>query len=367
MPRLAPCVLACALAAPAVAGAAYTRPAPTVTTVADGVYLFQSAPYGPVGLDGNAVAIVTDEGVVMFDSNGTPAAAEAVIAALRRLTPQPVRYVVNSHWHWDHWYGTEAYARAFPGVHVVAHEKTRAMMAGPAIAFNRPGLEEQLPGFIRMLEGRVAEGRAASPPPATLARLEGDLDTARWFLDQKRQARLVLPDITFTDRLVLHLGGRTIEVRNYGRGVTPGDAVLYLPAERILVSGDLLIQPLTFALSVYPTEWLGVLERLDTLDAAVIVPGHGAPMRDETHLHATMAVLRELRRLGLEAKARGLDADQAREEAVPRMRALILPLTGGDPAIEQAFGVQMADWFLHRVYEEADGPLTDRIAPIPPK
>jgi glyoxylase-like metal-dependent hydrolase (beta-lactamase superfamily II) len=64
-----------------------------------------------------------------------------VLAEIRQLTDKPVKYVVNSHWHWDHWYGTETYTHAFPGAQVVAHEKTRAMMAGPAIEFNRPGIE----------------------------------------------------------------------------------------------------------------------------------------------------------------------------------------------------------------------------------
>src|SRR5215212_2872642 len=116
----------------------YVRPAPQKIEVAKGIYLFISKPYGDAGLEGNAVAILSDEGVLVFDSNGTPAASAAVLAEIRKLTDQPVKYVVNSHWHWDHWYGTETYTHAFPGVQVVAHEKTRTMMAGPAIEFNRP-------------------------------------------------------------------------------------------------------------------------------------------------------------------------------------------------------------------------------------
>ncbi|MES2917616.1 MAG: MBL fold metallo-hydrolase, partial [Pseudomonadota bacterium] len=101
-----------------------------------------------VGLDGNAVAIIGSDGVLMFDTNGTPAAAEAVLREVRAITNQPVRYVVNSHWHWDHWYGTEVYRRAFPDVRVIAHEKTRQMMMGPALEFNKPGLDSQLPDYI---------------------------------------------------------------------------------------------------------------------------------------------------------------------------------------------------------------------------
>jgi len=81
------------------------RPAPVRTEVAPGVYLYQTAPYG-VGLDGNSIVVIGDDAVLVFDTNGTPAAAEAVLADIRRLTPRPVRYIVNSHWHWDHWYGT---------------------------------------------------------------------------------------------------------------------------------------------------------------------------------------------------------------------------------------------------------------------
>src|SRR5215813_3529601 len=131
---------------------AQNRPAPTTTEIAPGIVMFASANYGDVGLDGNSTAVLSRDGVLVFDTNGTPAAAAAVLAQIRALTDQPVRWIVNSHWHWDHWYGTETYQRAFPDVRVVAHEKTRAMMAGPAIEFNRPGLETQLPAYLRSLE-----------------------------------------------------------------------------------------------------------------------------------------------------------------------------------------------------------------------
>src|SRR5262249_31822040 len=137
------------------------RLAPARTEVARGVYLFATKPYGDVGLDGNSIAIVGRDGVLVFDSNGTPAASAAVLAEIRTLSQAPVRYVVNSHWHWDHWYGTETYTQAFPDVRVVAHEKTRQLMMGPALEFNRPGLEQQLPRYIGSLEKRVAAAELA--------------------------------------------------------------------------------------------------------------------------------------------------------------------------------------------------------------
>ena len=352
---------------PLAAAPAPDRPAPVRTQIADGVFLFQTASYGPVGLDGNSVVITSDAGVLIFDTNGTPSAAAAVLAEVRRQTDKPVHYIDNSHWHWDHWYGTEVYTRAFPDAIVIAHEKTRQLMMGPALEFNRPGLETQLPEFIRSLEKRVADARGGGPPAADQAALERTLDEARFFLDQKSKATLVFPSLTFSDRLDLYLGRRRVQILNFGRAVTPGDAALLLPDEKILIAGDLLIRPVSFALSVYPSEWLGALEKIDALDVSIIVPGHGDPMRDKEHLHATMAVFRELLRQGKEAKAKGLDADAAKEAIFPSLHDLMVRITGDVPAVNAAFKNQLVDWYLHRVYDELDGRLTDAIAPIPPK
>ena len=238
----------------------YVRPAPRRIEVAKGIYLFVSKPYGDVGLDGNAIAILSRDGVLVFDSNGTPDAAAAVSRRSGRSRTSRRRELAL---HWDHWYGTETYARS--GVKVVTHEKTREMMAGPAIEFNRKGLEQDLPGYVASLEKAIA----------TKPELQPRLDVARFFLDQKKNAHLVLPDTTFTDRLSIRLGERRIEVLHYGRAVTPGDTFLYLPAEKIVITGDLLVNPVSFALSSYPTGWLRTLDKIDALDATVLVPGHG--------------------------------------------------------------------------------------------
>lgn len=327
------------------------RPPPARIAVADGIYLFRTAPYGEVGMDGNSVVVVGDDGVLVFDTNGTPAAAAAILAEIRKLTNQPVRYVVNSHWHWDHWYGNEVYQQAFPDVKIIAHEKTLAMMKGPAIEFNRPGLERDLPNYIAALEEKGG--------------LEHLLEDAKFFLEQKRSVRHTFPNQTFTDRLDLTLGKRRIQVLHYGRAVTPGDAFLYLPDDKMVVTGDLLVNPVSFALSSYPSEWLATLEKIDKLDARTIVPGHGTVLRDRLLLRSTMMVFRELLRQGREKKAKGLDPDEARKEIMPRLTDLMLRITQNDATANRAFEIQLVDWFLHRVYDELDGKLTDDIAPIP--
>ena len=97
--------------------------------------------------------------MLVFDTNGTPASAAAVLAEIRNLTTQPVRYVVNSHWHWDHWYGTEVYQRAFPDVQIIAHER-HARDDGRA----RHRIQ---PAGSRVATAQLPEGARSngSPPP----------------------------------------------------------------------------------------------------------------------------------------------------------------------------------------------------------
>jgi glyoxylase-like metal-dependent hydrolase (beta-lactamase superfamily II) len=94
-----------------------TRPVPKQVHVAQ-----------DVGLDRNSIAVVGRDGVLVFDSNGTPAAAAAVLTRIRTLTDRPVKYLVNSHWHRDHWYGAEVYKKAFPEIEIITHENTREMV-----------------------------------------------------------------------------------------------------------------------------------------------------------------------------------------------------------------------------------------------
>lgn len=354
-----PVLLVVLLLVPASA-VAQARPAPVRTQVARNVYLFQSSPYGDVGLDGNSVVIVSDEGVLVFDSNGTPAGALAVLAEIRKITRQPVKYLVNSHWHWDHWYGAEVYRDSFPDVRIVTHERTRELMAGAAIAFNQPGLDRQLPGHISEIEQQVANATSKQA-------LQEHLERDRFFLQQKRSVRHTLANITFSDSLTIHLGNREIRVLHHDRAITTGDAYLYLPDERIVVMGDLLINRITFALFCYPSGWIRTLEAIDALDASTLVPGHGAVMRDEALLKATIGLLERERTLATESKSKGLTIAEAKEailadSEVLRYRATI---TGGATSSTEAFAVYLVDWFVRRVYQEIEGTLNDSIPRTP--
>ncbi len=105
---------------------------------------------------------------------------------------------------------------------------------GTALVFNQPGIDSQLPEYIASLQKRVA----SLPASAEATALRERIAAHQWFLEQKRTVTHTFPDLTFTDQLTLHLGGREIQVRHHDRAVTPGDAFLYLPKEHVLVTGD---------------------------------------------------------------------------------------------------------------------------------
>ena len=119
-------------AAPALASAQSRAPSdyPSVLTyrtvrIADGIYAFITPEERSSFQAGNSIAIIGDDGVLVFDTGNIPSATRAQIAEIRRLTPKPVRWVVNSHWHPDHTLGNAEYRKAFPGVTVIGTSATR--------------------------------------------------------------------------------------------------------------------------------------------------------------------------------------------------------------------------------------------------
>src|SRR6266550_1133701 len=95
-----------------------------IKPVADGVYAAIAKPAYKVNC--NAVIILLDDGVLVVDTHSKPSAARALIEQIKKLTPKPVKYVVNTHFHWDHYQGNEAYPSSWPaGVEIISSEATR--------------------------------------------------------------------------------------------------------------------------------------------------------------------------------------------------------------------------------------------------
>ena len=331
----------------------------TSQKVAEGVYLFTTMPYADVGLSGNSVAILSDDGVLVFDSSATPETAATVLSEIRKLTDKPVRYLVNSHWHWDHWGGNQIYLAAFPSLQIITHEKTRELMLTVEPRWNAKGLKEDLPQFLDGFEKQIAAAKAKNAPPERIKAAEERLAADRNFLAQKQSLHKIYPNVTFSNSMTILMGSREIQVL-HAQAITSGDTYLYLPKEKVLITGDILLSPYPFAIGgTYPAEWLKTLEKFAALEPNVIIPGHGGAETNTDFLHENIALFQEVIQQVKAAKAKGMTVEQATEALDKQSADLAAKIGIKDPDTAAAFKDYFLDVFVKRAYRELDGPLGD--------
>lgn len=330
----------------------------TSSKVADGVYLFTTSRYGDVGFGGNAVAILTDEGIVLFDTSGTPTSGQAILAELRKLISKPVVYVINSHWHWDHWGGNQVFKAAFPSVQFLSSAKNRDLMMNVAVAWNAPGLERDLPNYIAQQKQELQTAEARHAPDAELAKMRDVLAADEDFLAQKRSVTYTFPNIVFDDAVTLFLGGREIRVLR-ATAITPGDTYLYLPKEKLLITGDILVNPIPFAVGgSYPQEWIATLQALDTLDVETIIPGHGEVEHDKTVLGQNLKLMQHVYADVKKARADGIALPQLQQTMNKNAAAYAADIALPEQRLP-AFKAYFLEVFVNRSYHELEKPLGD--------
>jgi glyoxylase-like metal-dependent hydrolase (beta-lactamase superfamily II) len=239
-----------------------------ITKVADGVHVAVAAPAYKV--NSNTAIIENDDGVIVVDTHSKPSAARVIVERLRDLTPKPVRYVINTHFHWDHWHGNEVYPAAYPHAEIVTNQITREAML-------KKGLK-RIQDHVRAMPAEVAKleaALAAARPPAERSRLEADLRLARAYLAEIRALEPALPTIAFERTMKLYRRDREIQLLHLGRAHTEGDVFVYLPKEKVVITGDAVIGWTPFMGDGYPEDWVGTLDRLARLDFTRIIMGHG--------------------------------------------------------------------------------------------
>jgi cyclase len=268
-------------------GRAFAQPPPSpglpfaLTEVGPGVYAAIDGPQHKAG--SNAGFVIGDDGVLVIDAFFTQDAARALVAEIHRLTPKPIRYVINTHYHADHTGGDQALRDA--GAIIIAHRNVR--------------------GWVRTNNINLFGDRIT---PELKARVEA----------------LPLPDLTTDKDLIVWLGSRKVVVQTV-LGHTGGDLTIFVPDAKVLFTGDLLwrkIPPNLIDGSV--KEWTATDDGFARMpDAARVryVPGHGdvAGVGDVTDFRA---YLLDLERLVSEGRRAGLTGDALAQEVTPKLKAL---------------------------------------------
>jgi glyoxylase-like metal-dependent hydrolase (beta-lactamase superfamily II) len=272
-------------------------PALRATQVSDRVWFAQggAALGSPANRNfiSNAGFVVTDDGVVVVDALGSPALAEELLAEIRRVTSQPVRYVIVTHYHADHIYGLQSFKAA-----------------GATIIANKLGRE--------YLNSDAAQNRLVASRQ----------DLAPW-IDEK--TRLVPADRWLEDEeTTLRAGSFDFVIRHVGPAHTPEDLIVYWPQLGVLFSGDLFFRGrIPYVGQADSRLWITSLERAMEYKPRLVIPGHGPVSTDPlADLQLTRDYLVYLRQTMREA-AHNLEpfedayarADWSRYEKMPLFHA----------------------------------------------
>jgi len=254
-----------------------------VTKLTEGVYAIEHPGHRRDGMfSGNTTVIIGSRQVFVVDSAYLPSVTRDDIAQIRKWTDKPVTFLLNTHFHNDHNLGNSLYLEAFPALTIIAHTETKKCMDmfGPGSASREQRTSSRLQQFLT--SGKGPDGKPLTAEE--MAYVKGIIDDRQPWVDEIRKTRFQSATMTFDHDFSIDIGDREVQVKFLGRGNTGGDAVVYLPKEKIAVVGDLVGTPIPLANDGYPTEWIQTLQNLGQLDAESFVPGHGPVLRDKTRI-----------------------------------------------------------------------------------
>jgi glyoxylase-like metal-dependent hydrolase (beta-lactamase superfamily II) len=284
--------------------------AQVLEVLADGVYALTAEG------DPNVGAIEGEDFIVCFEALATPAAARQWLAQLRWHTDKPVKYLVLSHYHAVRVLG----ASAFDAQSVIAHEQTRRLIA-------ERGAQDWASEFARM---------------------------PRLFKDPESIPGLTWPDVTFTDRCTIDLGGERgdLVLMYCGRGHTAGDIVAWLPDQRIVFAGDLVeSQAALYTGDAFHTDWsTGTLDAVKQLCAEHLVGGRGRIARGRDEVDGAVEQTRDFLTTMLGAVGSVHREGGTLKNAFEAAHAALEPRYGRWPIFEHC-----APFDVQRLWDELEG------------
>lgn len=321
---------------------ATVKPIHRFTKVSEGIY--GAIGTGAMNVGSNSAVIVNANDVLVVDSHITPDSARALVREVGALTDKPVRYLVNTHFHFDHAHGNQI----FPDdILVIGSEFTRAKLAGAPLE------EPSFKTFTGMVPDQITALRkqaGAETDPSKKKDLEERLAVTTAYGDALKEVRPQPPNVTVRNKMTLYRSGREIQIFYVGRGHTGGDLVVYLPKEKVLCSGDLFIGSLGFMGDGYVDEWIASLEELKKLDFETVIPGHGEVLLGgamaKERIGFVQAYLRDLWSQAKTMKERGISAGDAAKQ---------IDLTAHKAHFPQITGVGADARAVSRIYDVLGG------------
>jgi len=282
--------------------------------IADGVYYATSRSPMMMLTGGNNPIIVNERDVMLVDDGASPAVAQALLEDLKLITNKPVRWVINTHYHYDHVAGNSIFG---PDVEIIGQESLTPAIMDLDWRHLEPytGAVSRMSIRVVTLKKQIAEEKDAG----ARATLEKQLAAAQADLEQQKFLKPTPPTMTYSSKMTLYRGQREIQLLFLGLGHTHGDTVVFLPKERIVCTGDLMEGSpeggrLSYMGDAVFDKWITTLEALKQLDFDTVLPGHGMPFRGKSNITAFQAYLRDFITQVATLRKQGLSADQVAQK-----------------------------------------------------
>jgi glyoxylase-like metal-dependent hydrolase (beta-lactamase superfamily II) len=282
--------------------------------VAPGVYAAIAKP--TFRTNSNSAIVLLDDSVLVVDTQSKPSAAAGLIAEIRRLTDKPVKYVVITHFHGDHTQGAQAYVSAWPAVEIISAAATRDSIQQRGTA----RLERDLATVPQQIEKLKSDLQKATDA-GEKAQIQKTLGQAEAYLAEIKQIQIPLPTLIVDQNLNLYRKSGVVEILSIGKAHTDGDLIVYLPAEKVLITGDLVhgAQPITK--DGYFSDWIGAIDTAEKLDFELVIGGHGDVLHGKATFELWKQYFNELLAEAAHSYAAGESLDGTRKHIVPLLSA----------------------------------------------
>ena len=231
----------------------------------------------------NSGIIIGDDSVLVIDSLRMPSFARSLVEDVRKLTDKPVKYVIDTHSHWDHCWGNQE----FPEAAIIGHENCYSEMVD--VEWN-----------VEWKNKILSSGDPWS--------------------DEANVVTITPPEITYQDSMRIYFGGREIILKYLGKAHTSGDTFIHLPKERIVFTGDVAQDGgVPYLGDSYPDEWLDTDDRMAELPVDRFVSGHG-PVGDINALKTARDFIHSLVGSMKSAIADGKDSKTASDSVLTKLQ-----------------------------------------------
>jgi cyclase len=239
-----------------------------IQKVAAGVYIAQARAQAEI--NSNAAIFVGSKDVVVVDAHSKPSAASSLIRQIKQqITDKPVRYVINTHFHWDHTQGNHAYRLANEKVDFIASAETKRLMEELAIVRVKDSLQQALQQ-IDQLRARAAHASSEEEK----AFCAGQVTQIEAYRAELQNYQPELPTITVDQSYIIPDKEHDLHISFHGHAHTSGDVVVHCPQKRAVATGDVVHGFLPFIADGFPKAWPGAIDSIGRLEFDHIIPGH---------------------------------------------------------------------------------------------